>query len=161
MAARASRTSLSWGDDGLAAIAAFIRGVAGLAAPSYYQGQYGHLAGKPTWLFVSGVPRDQHLRAASWGKTAQRIHPRALELHGYEKAGAASECWRWHRAESLRAERDAALAMVKTLQEALEKLEYAASYAAINDKTEHAAVRNALAVARAAIYATTPKDEQA
>ncbi len=48
-----------------------------------YQGQYGHLAGKPTWLYACGV-RD--LPALRWGKTEQRIHPRALELHGYEKA---------------------------------------------------------------------------
>jgi len=49
-----------------------------------YQGQYGHLAGKPTWLIAArpGVP----LPNLRWGKTEQRIHPRALELHGYEKA---------------------------------------------------------------------------
>jgi hypothetical protein len=50
-----------------------------------YQGRYGHLAGKPTWLYVCGVPREQ-LPELRWGKTEQRIHPRALELHGYEKA---------------------------------------------------------------------------
>lgn len=50
-----------------------------------YQGHYGHFAGKPTWLFVAGLTRDQ-LPALRWGKTEQRIHPRALELHGYEKA---------------------------------------------------------------------------
>jgi hypothetical protein len=50
-----------------------------------YQGNYGHLAGKPTWLYVSGVPRE-YLPELRWGKTEQRIHPRALELHGYEKA---------------------------------------------------------------------------
>lgn len=49
-----------------------------------YQGQYGHFSGKPTWLIaarMAGCPPE--LR---WGKTEQRIHPRALELHGYEKA---------------------------------------------------------------------------
>jgi len=50
-----------------------------------YQGNYGHLAGRPTWLLVSGVHRDA-LPELRWGKTEQRIHPRALELHGYEKA---------------------------------------------------------------------------
>ena len=50
-----------------------------------YQGQYGHLAGKPTWLYVSGV--DFHkLPALRWGKTEQRLHPVALAKHGYEKA---------------------------------------------------------------------------
>lgn len=50
-----------------------------------YQGHYGHLSGKPTWLLASGMWRDQ-LPELRWGKTEQRIHPRALELHGYEKA---------------------------------------------------------------------------
>lgn len=50
-----------------------------------YQGHYGHLAGKGTWLLAAGVTRDQ-LPELRWGKTGQRIHPRALELHGYEKA---------------------------------------------------------------------------
>jgi hypothetical protein len=50
-----------------------------------YQGKYGHLSGKPTWLFVSGVAfRD--LPELRWGKTEQRLHPVALERHGYEKA---------------------------------------------------------------------------
>ena len=31
------------------------------------------------------MTRDQ-LPELRWGKTGQRIHPRALELHGYEKA---------------------------------------------------------------------------
>jgi hypothetical protein len=48
-----------------------------------YQGQYGHLAGKPTWLIAARIRDLPELR---WGKTEQRIHPRALELHGYEKA---------------------------------------------------------------------------
>lgn len=50
-----------------------------------YQGKYGHVAGKPTWLLVVGVPLHK-LPELRWGKTEQRIHPRALELHGYEKA---------------------------------------------------------------------------
>lgn len=50
-----------------------------------YQGNYGHFAGKPTWLYAHGVQGSAlpHLR---WGKTEQRIHPVALAKHGYEKA---------------------------------------------------------------------------
>lgn len=50
-----------------------------------YQGHYGHLAGKPTWLLAAGVRRED-LPELRWGRCAQRLHPRALELHGYEKA---------------------------------------------------------------------------
>jgi len=50
-----------------------------------YQGHYGRAAGKATWLVVYGVHRSQ-LPELLWGKTEQRIHPRALELYGYEKA---------------------------------------------------------------------------
>jgi len=50
-----------------------------------YQGHYGHFSGKATWLYVAGVAR-QNLPELQWGKTEQRIHPRALELHGYAKA---------------------------------------------------------------------------
>jgi len=50
-----------------------------------YQGHYGHLAGKATWLYVVGV-KKQDLPELRWGKVEHRIHPRALELHGYEKA---------------------------------------------------------------------------
>ena len=46
------------------------------------QGWYGHIANKPTWLYAYGV----ELPSLRWGKGEQRIHPRALELHGYEKA---------------------------------------------------------------------------
>lgn len=48
-----------------------------------WQGHYGHAAGKPTWLYAVGLSEYPDLH---WGKTEQRIHPRALELHGYEKA---------------------------------------------------------------------------
>lgn len=50
-----------------------------------YQGHYGHPAGKATWLVAYGVHRSR-LPELRWGKTEQRIHPRALELYGYEKA---------------------------------------------------------------------------
>jgi hypothetical protein len=50
-----------------------------------YQGHYGHLAGKPTWLYAVGLALGQ-LPALRWGKTEQRLHPRAVEKHGYEKA---------------------------------------------------------------------------
>lgn len=46
------------------------------------QGFYGHLSRKPTWLYASGIVPC----ALRWGRGEQRIHPRALELHGYEKA---------------------------------------------------------------------------
>ncbi|MCO5338567.1 hypothetical protein [Delftia tsuruhatensis] len=50
-----------------------------------YQGHYGHIAGKGTWLLAAGMPREA-LPDLRWGKTEQRLHPRAVELHGYEKA---------------------------------------------------------------------------
>lgn len=59
--------------------------LAGVWTCCVYQGHYGHFAGKGTWLIAAGVARDQ-LPELRWGKTEQRIHPRALELHGYEKA---------------------------------------------------------------------------
>ena len=46
------------------------------------QGHYGHFARKPTWLYACGVDLPELI----WGPCEQRIHPRALELHGYEKA---------------------------------------------------------------------------
>jgi hypothetical protein len=49
-----------------------------------YQGHYGHLSGKPTWLLAAGMDRSD-LPQMRWGKVAQR-HPVALERHGYEKA---------------------------------------------------------------------------
>jgi len=47
-----------------------------------WQGHYGHLAGKPTWLYAVGCELPELI----WGPCEQRIHPRALELHGYAKA---------------------------------------------------------------------------
>ncbi len=46
------------------------------------QGHYGHFAGKPSWLYAVDTDRPEFI----WGRVSQRIHPRALELHGYEKA---------------------------------------------------------------------------
>lgn len=46
------------------------------------QGHFGHISRKPTWLYAHGVARPE----LPWGPSPQRIHPRALELHGYEKA---------------------------------------------------------------------------
>jgi hypothetical protein len=46
------------------------------------QGWYGHLSRKPTWLYACGVD----LPGLHWGAGAQRLHPVALERHGYEKA---------------------------------------------------------------------------
>lgn len=49
------------------------------------QGHYGHFANKLTWLVVYGVdPAD--LPELIWGKGEQRLHPKALEKHGYAKA---------------------------------------------------------------------------
>lgn len=46
------------------------------------QGHYGHLSRKATWLYAVGTDRPE----LKWGPSEQRIHPRALELHGYAKA---------------------------------------------------------------------------
>ena len=46
------------------------------------QGHYGHFARKPTWLYAAHID----LPELDWTAGEQRIHPRALELHGYEKA---------------------------------------------------------------------------
>ena len=46
------------------------------------QGHYGHLSRKATWLYACGFDPPPLI----WGPSEQRIHPRALELHGYEKA---------------------------------------------------------------------------
>lgn len=51
------------------------------------QGHYGHLSRKPTWLLAYGTPHWVCVPdSLTWGPSPQRIHPRALELHGYEKA---------------------------------------------------------------------------
>jgi len=46
------------------------------------QGYYGHFANKRTWLYAVNCELPEFI----WGKGEQRISPRALELHGYEKA---------------------------------------------------------------------------
>ena len=46
------------------------------------QGHYGHISRKATWLYAAGVDLPEMI----WGPGEQRIHPRALELHGYAKA---------------------------------------------------------------------------
>jgi len=50
-----------------------------------YQGHYGHFSGKGTWLLVHGVA-EQDLPELTWGPCEQRLHPKALEKYGYEKA---------------------------------------------------------------------------
>ncbi len=46
------------------------------------QGHYGHLSRKATWLYAVRTARPPLV----WGPSPQRVHPRALELHGYAKA---------------------------------------------------------------------------
>jgi len=46
------------------------------------QGHYGHISRKATWLYGVGIDFAE-LR---WGPGEQRLHPRAVEKHGYEKA---------------------------------------------------------------------------
>lgn len=46
------------------------------------QGHYGHISRKATWLYAKGTSRP----ALKWGPSEQRIHPVALERHGYAKA---------------------------------------------------------------------------
>lgn len=48
-----------------------------------YQGHYGHLAGKATWLYTCTPEKPPEL---TWGPCEQRLHPIALERHGYAKA---------------------------------------------------------------------------
>ncbi len=50
-----------------------------------YQGHYGHQSGKPTWLLVYGLRRNE-LPELRWGKTEQRLNPAAVERYGYAKA---------------------------------------------------------------------------
>ena len=47
------------------------------------QGHYGHMSRKPTWLYACHVGEPPDL---DWSKGEQRLHPIALERHGYEKA---------------------------------------------------------------------------
>lgn len=46
------------------------------------QGHYGHLSRKATWLYAHSVELIDFI----WGPSPQKIHPVALEKHGYEKA---------------------------------------------------------------------------
>jgi len=46
------------------------------------QGHYGHMSRKATWLYAVGTDRPE----LKWGTSGQRIHPKALEKYGYEKA---------------------------------------------------------------------------
>lgn len=50
------------------------------------QGHYGHMARKATWLLANTRVHGERPPELIWGRAEQRIHPRALELHGYEKA---------------------------------------------------------------------------
>ena|SRR6185312_5189022 len=59
------------------------RRYANVAACHVEQGHYGHIARKPTWLLACGI---DDLPSLVWGAGEQRLHPRAVELHGYEKA---------------------------------------------------------------------------
>ena len=45
------------------------------------QGHYGHFSRKPTWLYACKA----QLPELDWSRLPQRLHPRAVELHGYEK----------------------------------------------------------------------------
>lgn len=63
----------------------WVESAPGLFSCCVYQGHYGHMAGKGTWLLVAGVKKSE-LPELIWGKTEQRIHPVALKKYGYEKA---------------------------------------------------------------------------
>lgn len=63
----------------------WIEAAPGLWTCCVYQGHYGHVAGKATWLLVSGLT-PAALPELFWGPTPQRLHPRAVELHGPKKA---------------------------------------------------------------------------
>lgn len=47
-----------------------------------WQGHYGHIAGKPTWLLA----KSRALPELRWGQTEQRLHAPTLERYGYEYA---------------------------------------------------------------------------
>jgi len=46
------------------------------------QGHYGHMSRKATWLYAVGIEFPD----LDWSKGEQRLHPKALEKYGYEKA---------------------------------------------------------------------------
>lgn len=46
------------------------------------QGHYGHMSRKATWLYAAKVD----LPELDWSKGDQRLHPKAVEKYGYEKA---------------------------------------------------------------------------
>lgn len=52
------------------------------------QGHYGHFSRKPTWLYAVGC----ELPELNWSRGEQRLHPVALEKHGYEKARRIGMC---------------------------------------------------------------------
>ena len=52
------------------------------------QGHYGHAGRKPTWLYAVGIRFPE----LDWSPVEQRIHPVALERHGYEKARRIGMC---------------------------------------------------------------------
>jgi len=54
----------------------------GFAVCHVEQAHYGHAARKATWLLTCRA----RLPDLIWGPASQRLHPRALELHGYVKA---------------------------------------------------------------------------
>lgn len=62
----------------------WVRAGRGMWTCCVYQGHYGHIAGKPSWLLACGA--RSVLPDLVWGPVAQRLHPVALERHGYEKA---------------------------------------------------------------------------
>lgn len=63
----------------------WVEAAPGLWTCCVYQGHYGHLAGKGSWLLVAGVPRES-LPELRWGKCEQRLHPVAVAKYGYAKA---------------------------------------------------------------------------
>lgn len=79
--------SHAWAHFGLAKpprAGGWIEAAQGLWTCCVYQGHYGHIAGKPSWLLATG-PREA-LPDLRWGKVPQRLHPVALERYGYAKA---------------------------------------------------------------------------
>lgn len=52
------------------------------------QGHYGHFSRKPTWLYAVGCDLPRLI----WGPSPQRLHPVAVERHGYEKARRIGMC---------------------------------------------------------------------